>query len=304
MKPQTVCTKQGMEKTVPINCISNDTLDSLSIKDDCFLMLIVHSGTGTVKVKDRIFEVISPCFVCFDESEDPVILKNNSMVCDSVYFHPMFLNVNMTFEQVHSVNYWNIALNHDMFLLQPFTDKKSYVYPIYENNVDRVKRLYSAMERELELQRDWYWSCRGRSYFMELILILERLYGIVDKETYELDVAIKDKYLRNAIIFIESNYTEDIELVDIVAASGINHSSLNHRFKHELGVTPVEYLMRHRISVACKHLEFTDLAISEIALRCGFKTLQHFSRKFKLYTGATQTDFRQRAVAARKSAFV
>lgn len=35
------------------------------------------------------------------------------------------------------------------------------------------------MRRELTEQRDWYRSCRGRSYFMEIIIALERMFGLV-----------------------------------------------------------------------------------------------------------------------------
>jgi AraC family transcriptional regulator of arabinose operon len=62
-------------------------------------------------------------------------------------------------------------------------------------------------------------------------------------------------------------------------------------------------LWHHRLVVAKKFLEFTELPIGEIASRCGFKTTQHFSRKFEEKMGSNPTAFRADAVADRKKSF-
>ena len=61
-------------------------------------------------------------------------------------------------------------------------------------------------------------------------------------------------------------------------------------------MTPIEYVWYHRLVVAKKFLEFTDLPIKDIASRCGFKTTQHFSRKFEESLGCNPTTFRKVAV--------
>ena len=88
----------------------------------------------------------------------------------------------------------------------------------------------------------------------------------------------------------------------ITKAASINHSTLTQLFKEKLDMTPIEYLWHYRIIVAKKHLEFTSLQIKEISKRCGFKTIQHFSRKFEAFTNYTPTAFRDMAVAERKAA--
>ena len=109
--------------------------------------------------------------------------------------------------------------------------------------------------------------------------------------------------MKNAVIFIESHYQDNIRLESIAKAASMNHSTLTQLFKDELSMTPVEYLWQYRIIVAKKHLEFTSLPVKDIYMRCGFKTIQHFSRKFEAYTHNTPTAFRDLAVAGRKAAF-
>ena len=52
-----------------------------------------------------------------------------------------------------------------------------------------------------------------------------------------------------------------------------------------------------------KFLEFTNLPIKEVASRCGFKTAQHFSRKFEDAVGTTPGNFRSESIESRKRTF-
>lgn len=303
MIPQTIGREHDAGKIASIQCVKDDNLDDLEIQGHCFLMLIIHEGSAYFQVGDTVFEAIGPCFVCFDEKEQPRLIRKHDLTCDSVYFHPFFLDAGMTFEQVRGNNYEQVATSHDMFLLRPFTDKNRFVFPLLEEYNDSLKLLFSRLENELDKQYDWYWSCRSRSYFLEMILILERAYGIIGQNDSEAFInKIVNVHLRNAVIYIESYYHENITLKSIAKAAALNHSTLTQLFKEELGVTPIEYLWRYRISVAKKHLEFSNLTIKDISEKCGFKTNQHFSRKFEEYTGTTPTAFRKTAVDRQKAA--
>ena len=188
-------------------------------------------------------------------------------------------------------------------MLKPFTDK-AYVIPIAETQLEKIVQAADCLQTELENQRDWYWSCRGRSYFMEIIIALERMYGLIGygikHQISDNAPIIKNPKLRDAVLYIEGHYGDNIILSDISANAGINHTTLTALMKEELGCTAIEYLMKYRITVAKKQLEFTSVPIKDIANMTGFKTVQHFSRVFKAQTGATPAKFRKSAVQKRK----
>ena len=190
-----------------------------------------------------------------------------------------------------------------MFMLKPFIDK-AYVIPIAQTQVEKIEHAADYMSEELENQRDWYWSCRGRSYFMEIIIALERMYGLIGyglahQESDNVPL-IKDPKLRDAILYIEGHYGENITLSDISANAGINHTTLTTLAKKELGCTAMEYLTQYRITISKKQLAFTDVPIKDIANMVGFKTVQHFNRVFKETTQTTPAEFRKAAVQKRK----
>ncbi len=304
MEHVTVGRKYNEGKIALVECIKNGSLDSVDIKDKYFLMIILIKGKLEFKIGEKQITANSPSFICFDESENPVLVSKTNAQYICVYFHPNYLNVNMTFELLRSKNYDDIASNHDMFMLKPFIDKV-YVVPIADTQVEKIERSANYMLEELTQQRDWYWSCRGRSYFMETIIALERMYGLIGyglthQKSDNIPI-IKNPKLRDAVLYIEGHYGENITLSDISANAGINHTTLNLLMKEELGCTAIQYLMNYRITVSKKQLAFTEVPIKDIANMVGFKTVQHFNRVFKETTDITPAEFRKSAVQKRKN---
>ncbi len=303
MQHITVGRKYNEGKIAKIECVRNDRLRNIDIKDKCFLLIILTAGKLEFKVENERLYAATPAFICFDETADPVLISKQKAQYTCIYFHPEFLNVNMSFEMLCKKDYGDIASTHDLFLLKPFTDK-AYVVPIAETQLEKIVQAADCLQTELKNQRDWYWSCRGRSYFMEIIIALERMYGLigygVTHQKSDNTPIVKNAKLRDAVLYIESRFDESITLPDIAKAAGMNHTTLTALMKEELGLTAIEYLMKYRITVAEKQLEFTSVPIKDIANMTGFKTVQHFSRVFKSHTGTTPAEFRKSAVQKRK----
>ena len=306
MQHITVGRKYGEGKVAKIECVRNDRFQNIDIKDKCFLLIILNAGKLEFKVENERLYAAAPVFICFDETADPVLISKQKAQYTCIYFHPEFLNVNMSFEMLHKKDYGDIASTHDLFLLKPFTDK-AYVVPIAETQLEKIVQAAGYMQEELQNQRDWYWSCRGRSYFMEIIIALERMYGLIGygikHQISDNAPIIKNAKLRDAVLYIEGHYGDNIILSDISANAGINHTTLTALMKEELGCTAIEYLMKYRITVAKKQLAFTDVPIKDVANMVGFKTVQHFGRIFKEITDTTPAKFRKNAVQKRKEDF-
>ena len=294
------------KRYLPAKCIENDPLDDLDIKDNCFALLMIHEGSLSLQIGDKVLNAMAPCLICLDETKEVNLRRKRHLVCDSIYFHPVFLNINMTFERVHSEGYEELANVHDLFLLSPFIDNRRPVLPMLDENQVTMRFLFSKIHSEMSEQPDWYYPCRSRSYFIEIMLLLERIYdffGGRHVETTERTEEFDNLHLQKAVAFIEAHHAEDIKLQDIVKSCSVNHSTLTKLFKNEFGLTPYAYLWDYRITVSKKLLEFTNLPVKEIATRCGFKTTQHFSRKFEERLGISPAVFRTQALARRRASF-
>ena len=218
MQHITVGRKYNEGKIAKIECVRNDRFQNIDIKGKCFLLIILTAGKLEFKVENEQFYAAAPAFICFDETADPVLISKQKAQYTCIYFHPEFLNVNMSFEMLRKKEYGDIASTHDLFLLKPFTDK-AYVVSIAEAQLEKITQAAEFMQEELQNQRDWYWSCRGRSYFMEIIIALERMYGLigygVTHQKSDNTPIIKNAKLRDAILYIESRFDESITLPDI-----------------------------------------------------------------------------------------
>lgn len=300
----TIGKEYGKGKVAFVKYLKNPSLNNIDIKDKSFLLIILKKGRLEFKLGNKRISATAPSFICFDETENPVLSLKLKAEYTCLYFHPRFLNINMSFELLRSEDYTDIATTHDMFMLKPFIDK-GYVIPILESQLENIVNSADYMGYELDVQRDWYWSCRGRSYFMEVIIALERMYGLIgygqNKEKPDGFYQIQNLKLHDAVLYIESNYSDNINLAHIAANAQLNHTTLTELMKKEFGCTAIEYLMQYRVKVGKKQLAFTEVPIKDIANMVGFKTVQHFSRIFKEHTGLTPAQYRKLAVQKRKN---
>lgn len=94
-------------------------------------------------------------------------------------------------------------------------------------------------------------------------------------------------YIDISIRYIEHNYSRPISVNDIASSTGVSRSHLYRLFMQELNITPNEYLIQYRISIACKLLRESNINISEAAYSSGFSDPLYFSRVFKKIKGVT-----------------
>ena len=294
MNNVTIDKKNGIPR--PVRCVENDPLTDIDTKGKGFLLLILTGGDATFTSNGEEFTCCAPSFVCFDERDGA---KLKSSVCMSNYlirFHPTFLNVNMTFDRIRSDDYDRIAYEYDLFYCRPFLAHERNI-PIPAAYLDRIIASCRDMIYELEAQRDSYWSCRGRSCFIEILVILERLCRMRVEDFS----SISDSLAEAAKEFVEGNYSRSFDYTELTESVGCNKTTLNEAFKKKYGKTVFEYLTSYRIEIAKKQIEFTNMPIKDVAYRCGYKNVQHFTRVFKRETGETPAAFRVRTLKRRKA---
>jgi signal transduction histidine kinase/DNA-binding response OmpR family regulator len=105
------------------------------------------------------------------------------------------------------------------------------------------------------------------------------------------------KMVRKAVAYIHENYQEPLTREQIAEYIGINADYLTVCFNHELGIPPMTYLSRYRITRARTLLETQEKNITEIAMEVGFSDSAYFSRIFQRETGVSPRAY-QRGVRA------
>lgn len=93
--------------------------------------------------------------------------------------------------------------------------------------------------------------------------------------------------------YIDVHYSTDLNLDSLATATYMNKYYLVHSFKESFGISPIEYLIKKRISVAKILLETTKYYIGEIAELVGFNSQSYFSQLFKKRVGITPGKYRE-----------
>lgn len=101
-------------------------------------------------------------------------------------------------------------------------------------------------------------------------------------------------YVDKSIRFIETKYPQDISVEDVAEYCGLNRSYLGKLFRDATGMTTQEYLIRHRMKIACSYLERAAAPIAAIARSVGYPNQLHFSRAFHKVFGIPPREWQKR----------
>jgi AraC family transcriptional regulator len=85
---------------------------------------------------------------------------------------------------------------------------------------------------------------------------------------------------------------EPLTRADLARWAGLSPTRFHAVFHQALGIAPMAYLRTRRLQRACELLTAGDAPVQEIAERCGFPSVHHFSRLFHRTQGCPPTRYR------------
>lgn len=90
-----------------------------------------------------------------------------------------------------------------------------------------------------------------------------------------------EDYVRKAVNYIESNYSQNLKVEHIAAGLGLSRSYFCRIFRRQTGLSPQEYMVSFRLAMAAKFLTERKLSQEETARLVGYGDVYSFSRMFK-----------------------
>ncbi|GIO56619.1 hypothetical protein J21TS7_49370 [Paenibacillus cineris] len=83
-----------------------------------------------------------------------------------------------------------------------------------------------------------------------------------------------------------------VTLKQLAAQARVSVPHFTQRFKEATGYSPIDYYLRLKIQLACRHLDLTGQSVKEISHRLGFQDPYYFSRLFKKIMGKSPSEYR------------
>lgn len=93
---------------------------------------------------------------------------------------------------------------------------------------------------------------------------------------------------------MENNFMINMPIVEFARLCQRSKSSFKNDFRKCYNTSPGKWLLEKRLSYARILLENSSRNISEVADKCGFENISHFSRVFKEKYGTTPSDLRRK----------
>ncbi len=106
-------------------------------------------------------------------------------------------------------------------------------------------------------------------------------------------IAVEDALVRRAIAFIRDHLHEGMNIKMLLYALGVSRTTLETRFKRQLGRPPAEEVRRQRLLRASEMLASGESTIGDIGRRVGFSSAQLFSESFCRYKKMTPLAYRK-----------
>ncbi|MBN1468977.1 MAG: helix-turn-helix transcriptional regulator [Fusobacteriaceae bacterium] len=230
------------------------------------------------------FKITSTAILIVNISNSITDIKGTYKVLN---FHPTIVNNMFSYENIKNKELLKGSDRLDTYYLNIFSELKNFnimeINPYYE---EKIRKLFNAIQFQLEEQPDEFWPCRSRTLFLELLIILTNMENEVSHKN-------EDNLVENIKSYLNNHFEEQITLNILTKEFSINKTTLSKKFKEETGKTILEFLIEIRLRLAKTLLRNTSLPIVEILYKVGFNNSTNFNKAFKKRFGSTPINYRK-----------
>lgn len=110
-----------------------------------------------------------------------------------------------------------------------------------------------------------------------------------------------DCRVKRVITLMQDSLASKLSEQSIARSVNLSASRLRQLFKHDTGLSPIQYMRCLRAKGAAFLLETSFLTIKEVAFQIGAGDVSHFVRDFKKRYGLTPSAYREQANVSNSS---
>ncbi|MGI9527646.1 MAG: helix-turn-helix transcriptional regulator [Weeksellaceae bacterium] len=279
--------------------------------DNIYISKVNAQFNQNIRLTEKSEPLIALCFNLGAPFQQYISVKENK----KYYFQQnscglLFINNQSESEGFY---YKNTHLNFlSYYFDQNFFEKLAFCYPklleiLYKKyetgetftlTKDSMPITYKMQQILNQLRHEYLVGDMNNMYYeSKIITLLSLQIELTSNQTVSnVETSIKSKTdynkIHDAKEFLISDITMPLHINEIAKQVGINEDKLKKGFKEVFGNTVFGYLYDYKMSLASEYLKDHSLSVKEVALRCGYDYLSHFSTAFKRYYGCTPLQYR------------
>ncbi len=221
----------------------------------------------------------------------PCLVQNGEICFGEVgYVYPIKVNSEHGIQaKITDIAMINIVIDYDWFtsIVDRLTVKHGALKYFKYTDVlkSMISTFYEIFKTDFELKEDMLDSIAEDIAF-EIIRSNTQAF---DEDKFK--PRVYHKGLQVVCDYINNNYSEPMTIDNLAKMSGMSKYYFISSFKEFTGLTPMEYVIRFRLSKAKFYLEFSDYKIQDIAQKVGFNSTTAFTHTFTRYIGVTPSQY-------------
>ncbi len=232
---------------------------------DSLLFVLVLNGKGTLKYKERQFNVSAGCCFFIDCLNPHIYESDPNDPWELLWVH---------FNGPTARGYYNYFEETYINVIKP-----SNIYPFE----DILRRIIDVNQKA-----DAYTEIKTSQLITDLLTLT------LTFKKADVDYTIKaSKSLSEVKQYLDQNFTNEIYLENLCDTFCMSKFYLTKEFKKAYGVTISKYIISRRINYAKRLLRFTEKPIDEISEICGFYDTSYFNKQFKASEDITPFKYRK-----------
>ncbi len=153
---------------------------------------------------------------------------------------------------------------------------------------------YEILEENASAQPGRYYLIQAQMMKM-LILIFRSISGHTEREAVGMafESYSKSYVVKKIVQYLKENYSQHISLDQIAHNMYLSPVYISKIFKEKTGDSPINYLIKLRLTKARELLLEDKASIKTIASSVGYDDVYHFSKLFKKHYGISPLNFRK-----------
>ncbi len=225
---------------------------------------------------------------CYNIGKNNLVFRTPGQVVQSIGDYDCYiLSLNFTDSPLPK----NYSRNHAI-VMQPECDSEllKIIPPVFTpTHADDIRNMFKKLT--YEYRRDGNTEVTHNIVMQLLLQIASDCYSTSDITYNHTNDVVWD-----ICYYLSENLKDEIDLDFLCQKFGFNKSYLIRKFKKEIGLSPINYLINLRLDNAEKLLKRTDYSVKEISYMCGYQDPTFFSTSFKRKFGISPLEYRNMKV--------
>ncbi|MBU3156136.1 AraC family transcriptional regulator [Clostridium estertheticum] len=261
-----------------IKQVGNVSMKTNHYHDDYEIYYLLD-GKRHYFIKDKVYDI---------KKGDLVFVEKNEIHKTFDAGAPYHQRILITFKKSYLNNILVEAKNYD--LLSCFHGNTNVLRLKFDEQKS-IENLLSRMLYEDANQVDSS-SIYLKIMLTEFLILVERL--LKSAPSYHIETTnLTHKRISEIITYINKNYVENLTLDFLSKRFFISTYYLSRTFKKVTGLNLNQYVNTIRIKAAEKLLFSTELNITNISEKVGYRSITHFGRAFKSITGVSPLKYKK-----------